>query len=129
MQRNLEESQRLSTSSMGIRVRRLNTVAFDVVARGLTYCTSLTHLRISDIMIEAGAVHGLAKVLGQCPALAHLEVKCWGSVQRWLTSSLSYNTVMYLSELSEQLDVTLESSKIVKLALTWVAMNRSDAIK
>ena len=59
---------------MGISVRRLNTAAFDVVARGLTHCTSLTHLRISDIMIEAGAVHGLAKVLGQCPALAHLDL-------------------------------------------------------
>ena len=63
---------------MGIRVRRLNTAAFDVVARGLTHCTSLTHLRISDIMIEAGAVHGLAKVLGQCPALAHLDL-AWQS--------------------------------------------------
>jgi hypothetical protein len=30
---------------------------------------------------------------------------------------------------SDQLDVTLESSKIVKLALTWVATTQSDAIK
>ncbi len=29
----------------------------------------------------------------------------------------------------DQLDVTLESSNIVKLALTWVAMTPSDAIK
>ena len=42
---------------------------------------------------------------------------------------LSYNAVLHLSELSDQLDVTLESSKMVELALTWVAMNRSDAIK
>jgi hypothetical protein len=39
--------------------------------------------------------------------------------------------VMYLSERSEQLDVTLESSKIVKQtdALTWVVTTQSDAIK
>jgi len=36
---------------------------------------------------------------------------------------------LHLSELSDQLDVTLESSKIVKLALTWVATTQSDAIK
>ncbi len=39
------------------------------------------------------------------------------------------NAVLHLSELSDQLDVTLESSKIVKLALTWVATTQSDAIK
>jgi hypothetical protein len=32
-------------------------------------------------------------------------------------------------EISKQLNVTLESSKIVKLALTWVATTQSDAIK
>jgi hypothetical protein len=31
------------------------------------------------------------------------------------------NAVLHLSELSDQLDVTLQSSKIVKLARTWVA--------
>ena len=35
----------------------------------------------------------------------------------------------YMSEVSDQLDVSLESSKIVELALTWVAMTQSDAIK
>jgi hypothetical protein len=39
------------------------------------------------------------------------------------------NAVLDLSKLSDQLDVTLESSKIVKLALTWVAMTQNDAIK
>jgi hypothetical protein len=39
------------------------------------------------------------------------------------------NAVLLLSELSDQLDVTLESSRIVKLALTWVATTQSDAIK
>ncbi len=41
------------------------------------------------------------------------------------------NAVLHLSELSDQLDVTLvlESTKIVKLALTWVATTQSDAIK
>jgi hypothetical protein len=39
------------------------------------------------------------------------------------------NAVLHLSELSDQLDVTLESSKVVKLALTWVATTQSDAIK
>ena len=39
------------------------------------------------------------------------------------------NAVLHLSELSDQLDVTLESSKRVKLALTWVATTQSDAIK
>ena len=38
-----------------------------------------------------------------------------------------------LSELSDQVDVTIESSKIVKLALTWVATThvstQSDAIE
>jgi hypothetical protein len=33
------------------------------------------------------------------------------------------------SELSDKLDVTLESSKGVKLALTWVATTQSDKIK
>ena len=37
------------------------------------------------------------------------------------------NAVLHLSELSDQLDVTLESSKIVKLAL--IATTQSDAIK
>jgi hypothetical protein len=37
--------------------------------------------------------------------------------------------VLHLSEFSDQLDVTLESSKIVKLALIWVARTQSDAIK
>ena len=36
---------------------------------------------------------------------------------------------LHFSELSDQLDVTLESSKIVKLALTWVATTQGDAIK
>ncbi len=39
------------------------------------------------------------------------------------------NAVLRLSDLSDQLDVTLESSKIAKLALTWVATTQSDAIK
>jgi hypothetical protein len=39
------------------------------------------------------------------------------------------NAVLHLRELSDQLDVTLESSKRVKLALTWVATTQSDAIK
>jgi hypothetical protein len=34
-----------------------------------------------------------------------------------------------LHELSDQLDVTLESSKRVKQALTWVATTQSNAIK
>jgi hypothetical protein len=38
------------------------------------------------------------------------------------------NAVLLLSELSE-LDATLESSKIVKLALTWVTTTQGDAIK
>jgi sulfur relay (sulfurtransferase) DsrF/TusC family protein len=39
------------------------------------------------------------------------------------------NAVLHLSELSDQLDVTLEGSEIVKLALAWVATTQSDAIK
>jgi hypothetical protein len=39
------------------------------------------------------------------------------------------NAMLHLSELSGQLDVTLESSKKVKLALTWVTTTQSDAIK
>jgi hypothetical protein len=39
------------------------------------------------------------------------------------------NAVLHLIELSDQLDVTLESSMIVKLALTWVATTQGDAIK
>jgi hypothetical protein len=35
---------------------------------------------------------------------------------------------LHLSELSDRLDVTLESSKIVKLALTWVATTQRDEI-
>jgi hypothetical protein len=40
------------------------------------------------------------------------------------------NAVQHVSgELSDQLDVTLENSKIVKLALTWVVTTQSEAIK
>jgi hypothetical protein len=39
------------------------------------------------------------------------------------------NAVLLLSELSGRHYVTLESSKTVKLALTWVATTQSDAIK
>jgi hypothetical protein len=39
------------------------------------------------------------------------------------------NAVLHFSELSDQLDVTLESSERVKLALTWVATAQSDAIE
>jgi hypothetical protein len=38
-------------------------------------------------------------------------------------------TGLHFSELSDQLDVTLQSSKIVKLALTWVVTTQRDAIK
>ena len=41
----------------------------------------------------------------------------------------SLNAVLHESELSDQLDVTLESSKVVTLALTWVVTTQSDAIK
>ncbi len=48
-------------------------------------------------------------------------------------SNEALNVVLSSSELYVQLDVTLdvtlESSKIVKLALNWVATNQSDAIK
>ncbi len=39
------------------------------------------------------------------------------------------NAVLHLSELSDQLDVTLESSKIVKPTLTWVVTTQNEAIK
>jgi hypothetical protein len=39
------------------------------------------------------------------------------------------NAVLHLSELSDQLDVTLENSTIVKVALNWIATTQSDAIK
>jgi hypothetical protein len=42
------------------------------------------------------------------------------------THSLSLSL---LSEISDQPDVTPESSKIVKLALTWVATTQCDTIK
>jgi hypothetical protein len=35
--------------------------------------------------------------------------------------------VLHLSELSDQLDVTLESSKKIKLAFKWVADSRDDS--
>jgi hypothetical protein len=37
--------------------------------------------------------------------------------------------MLHVSELSDQLDVTIESSKMVKVALSWVATTQSDAIK
>jgi hypothetical protein len=37
--------------------------------------------------------------------------------------------VLHLSELSDQLDVTIESYTKVKMALTWVATTQRDAIK
>jgi hypothetical protein len=39
------------------------------------------------------------------------------------------NAVLHLSELSDHLDVKLETSKRLKLALTCVATTQSDAIK
>ena len=39
------------------------------------------------------------------------------------------NAVLHLSKLSDHLDVTLESSKIVKLAVARVATTQSNAIK
>ena len=59
---------------MAITFDRTNAAAFDVVARGLTQCTSLTHLRCQDIMMTAGATHCLAGALGQCPVLSHLDL-------------------------------------------------------
>ena len=59
---------------MTITFDRTNAAAFDVVARGLTQCTSLTHLRCRGIMMTAGVTHCLAGVLGQCPALSHLDL-------------------------------------------------------
>ena len=53
---------------------RTNTSVFDVVARGLTQCASLTHLRFRDMMMTAGAADCLGGVLGHCPALTHLDL-------------------------------------------------------
>jgi hypothetical protein len=52
-------------------------------------------------------------------------------LSRFFFLNEALNAVLHsiLSELSDQLDVTLESSKIVKLALTWVTTTQSDAIK
>ncbi len=59
---------------IGIRFDRTQAAAFDVVARGLTQCTSLTHLRFRDMMMTTGVADCLAGVLGQCPVLAHLDL-------------------------------------------------------
>jgi hypothetical protein len=48
---------------------------------------------------------------------------------RVLFRNEALNAVLHLREISDQHDVTLESSKIVKLALTWVPTTQSDAIK
>ena len=55
---------------MSITFDRTNAAAFDVVARGLTQCTCLNR----GIMMTAGVTHCLAGVLGQCPALSHLDL-------------------------------------------------------
>ena len=39
------------------------------------------------------------------------------------------NAVLFFSDLSDHLDVTLGSSKIVKLSLTWVVTTQRDVIK
>ena len=39
------------------------------------------------------------------------------------------NVVLHLNQLSDQLDVTFASSKIVKRDLTWVVTTQSDSIK
>ena len=44
-------------------------------------------------------------------------------------SNEALDALLHLSKLSDQLDVTLESSKILKLALTLVATTQNDAIK
>ena len=63
-------------------------------------------------------MHALAPGRAATPTLAFPAV-----------SFEAMNAVLSLSELSDQVDVTLESSKIVKLALTWVATTQSDAAK
>jgi hypothetical protein len=63
-------------------------------------------------------------------ALAHTRESCHVNARfpRDFFWNEALNAVLHVSELSDQLDVTLESSKIVKLALTWVATTQSDAI-
>ena len=53
-----------------------NAAAFDVVARGLTQCTSLTFLRFRVIMMTEGVTECLVGVLGHCPVLDHLDLSC-----------------------------------------------------
>ena len=60
---------------MAIKFDR-NTVVFDVVATGLKQCTSLTFLRFRGIMMTSVEAECLAGVLGQCPALADLDLRC-----------------------------------------------------
>jgi hypothetical protein len=68
------------------------------------------------------------------PVLAHARTRhsCEANA-RFPFQNEALNAVLHLSELSDQLDVTLaselESSKIVKVALAWVATTQIDAIK
>jgi hypothetical protein len=74
-------------------------------------------LKLSSLLPELARV----RTRQSCDANARLS--------RVYFSNEALNAVMHLSEISDQLDVTLESSKIIKLALTWVATTQSDAIK
>jgi hypothetical protein len=44
-------------------------------------------------------------------------------------SPINLNAVLHLSELSDQLDVTLESSKVVRMAFSWLNSISSHVIK
>jgi hypothetical protein len=57
----------------------------------------------------------------KCDANARFSRVCFGNE--------ALIAVLHLSEICDQQDVTLESSKIVKLAITWVAATRCNQIK
>ncbi len=73
------------------------------------------------------------KLSSLLPGLARARTRqsCYANARfsRVFFLNEALNAVLLLSELSDQLDVTLETSKVVKLALTWVATAQNDAIK
>ena len=77
-----------------------NTSVFDVVARGLTQCTSLTFLRFRDIKMTAGVAECLTGVMGQCPARETLWKRGGTGVVAILARGLMQSPCPWLAEIN-----------------------------
>jgi hypothetical protein len=116
----------LQTSSIIVNIRehtsayvsiRLNTSAYSCIRQNTSAYIYTTYISIYIYIIYIFS-HTHTFTLGGVISLCI-----------FFFQNEALNAVLHLSQLSDQLDVTLESSKIVKLTLTWVATTQIDTIK